>query len=102
MLVDCDTLVGGCGVNNVYAYDDAWDNVTELEDVEGGGAGWLVASFNFSEPSKEVWAYLSDKYKVVYKTPTRPNTNSGNMFFFAVFDTTQKPDGTLFNASVSE
>jgi hypothetical protein len=95
MLVDCDTLVGGCGVNNVYAYDDAWDNETELEYVDGGGAGWLIASFNYNSASNEVWAYLSNKYKVVFRTPDRMNSNSGNMFFFAVFDTTQKPDGSL-------
>jgi hypothetical protein len=91
MYVEYDNVPGACGVQVVYGFeenDEGWSS-DKLEEVEGGGAGWLCSGFNYNESSNEAFKYLSEKYKLVYRTPDRLNSNSGNMFFFAVFDTTQ-------------
>jgi hypothetical protein len=83
------TVDGACGVGLVYdfghsTYYARYDPTTKNQ----GGAGWMCAGFIENDSlSDEMFKQLSDKYNLVYRTPTRINVNSGNPFYFAVFDT---------------
>lgn len=83
-----DTISGACGVGVVHEFsEDAEYYALEIIKGTGGGAGWLSAGFVVGNAMcDEAFALLSAKYKLVYQTPPRINKNSGNVFYFAIFD----------------
>ncbi len=101
MRADIESVVGACGVSVIYNFgDNDWgtnldilhndpgeDEEFDPDDCVGGGAGWCCAGFNYTEKSNKMWDYLNKRFKLVYRTPDRINVNSGNNFFFAIFDT---------------
>lgn len=91
LVAEEDTLPGSCGVGIIYEFElEDEENIYDIFDDERfssvGGAGWTTAGFIDNEDCKDVWRYLTKRFKVAYTTPIRTNTNSGNKFFFAVFD----------------
>lgn len=82
------SVVGACGVGVVYDFHKHRDTAAPLvSQIRGGGAGWLAVGFIDDRNSKEAYEELCEAHKLVYQTPVRRNTNSGNDFFFAIFDT---------------
>lgn len=83
-----DTISGACGVGVVHEFDESNEDWMEpITKGTRGGAGWLSAGFVVgSTLCDEAFALLSAKYKLVYQTPPRINKNSGNVFYFAIFD----------------
>ena len=105
-------LENGCGVLNVCRFHikpkKMWKNHPELygpfqhldKIVENkNNAGWLFASFAIQEDflhtsediqwnkdQKKAFEWLSKRFPIVFKSEVRENKNSGNDFFFAVFD----------------
>lgn len=88
--VEHDVVAGACGIGVVseFDYDDdgRWSNDNLLKGTKGG-TGYLCAGFIKDDLiCDEVFTQLSKKYKVVFVSECRKNVNSGNMFYFAVFD----------------
>jgi len=83
-----DTISGACGVGVAHQFEDESDwSSYDITKGTSGGAGWLSAGFVVgNEMCDEAFALLSAKYKLVYQTPPRINKNSGNVFYFAIFD----------------
>lgn len=87
-----------CGVGIVFDYhskknDYSWQNPQSLktctfEQKQGyGGSGWLCAGF--INDTVCIHAYkdlINSKRRLVFQSPIRYNKNSGNDFFFCIFD----------------
>jgi hypothetical protein len=48
--------------------------------------GFFGSGFLNDDICKAVYEELAAKYKLVFQTPVRQNANSGNKFFYAMFD----------------
>lgn len=92
MMAKHSTPSSTCGVGYVYDFEDV-----EGKDYEGdytnilmgtlGGTGFLMAGFIYRDKvCTKAFRALKKKYKIVYRSPIRVNKNSGNKFYFAVFD----------------
>lgn len=81
-----------CGVGYVYDFEDDevknyGDNYTNILMGTMGGTGFLMAGFICRDRvCTKAFRMLKKKYKLVYRSPIRLNKNSGNKFYFAVFD----------------
>jgi len=89
------TVDGACGVGSVFefTYQGTYNNwgreyhKTSITKGTKGGCGYLCAGFiEGYELCDDAFAQLSEKYNVVYISDVRKNVNSGNDFYFAVFD----------------
>lgn len=77
-------VVGNFLTTNSYAIDTPIKSV-----IPKGGCGWVLASF--TPQFKEAYEELCERWGApVYQSPVRKNKNSGNKFFFAIWDTTVK------------
>lgn len=86
-----DTIEGACGVGVVHDFNrHTWGDRLGSENY--AGAGWVCAGFIDDELCKDAYDELNRKYTLVYQTPTRINENSGNDFFFAIWDTHDKSE----------
>lgn len=80
-----DTTVDGtCGVGVLYDYNKGWG--PEIGYSSESGCGWYVAGFIDNDTCKAAYEEMCEKYTLVYQSPIRRNKNSGNMFFFCIFD----------------
>lgn len=58
-----------------------------------GGIGYSVAGFINSVGCKEAYHWIAENKVIVFQSPVKLNTNSGNQFFFIVFkDKENEPD----------
>lgn len=90
--VEAMTLPGGCGVEYARHFDrNPWSESQAITELNGGGCGWLAAAFTYTPISQDAYLLMSKKYKLVFRTPDRVNTNSGNAFYFCIFDAREKP-----------
>ena len=58
----------------------------------GGGTGFFGTGFIDDARCKAAYELLASKYPLVFQTPVRKNSNSGNTFFYAMFDDTKQTD----------
>ena len=91
-----DTLAGACGISCIGGFEESdgdrndWygpqddDFITYRGHL--GGADWTSAGFIDNDECKAAYAILKKQYKIVLQSPVRINRNSGNSFFFAVYD----------------
>ena len=87
MKICVTTVEGACGVGVAYdfGYGKEVGNI-----VNSGGTGYISAGFradNYNDLL--VFAEMEQRGPCVFRTPVTPNVNSGNNFFFAVFDWTK-------------
>lgn len=89
MFADFETPRGTCGVGYAYHFEkDSTSWNSNILKGTPGGCGWLMAGFiTRNKECKEAFKLLSSKYKLVYRSSTRKNVNSGNFFYFCIFDT---------------
>lgn len=96
-----EDIPGACGICHIQDFntEDDFDLEELTECGRCGGAGFAIASFiettseyhrAQAENSQQAYEILKKKYKVVYESPKRLNNNTGNMFWFCVYDTTKK------------
>lgn len=88
------TLGGTCGVGLFAQFQNQLypNSAYSLDKLAPrGGAGWQVAGFVNTHVCKEAYAILKKRYKIVMQSPKRQNYNSGNSFFFCVYDTRKPP-----------
>ena len=93
-------VLGQCGIRNIYEFN--WYSDLKLANNEGfidpvnnpqyNGAGFIGSGFINNEVCKEMYEYLSASYKLVFQTPVRHNKNSGNWFFYAMWDCLNNDD----------
>lgn len=95
---DSDSVNSACGVGvfgsfHYYSQSNSWYNYSpSIQEVGNeGGAGWAVVGFVNTPLCKEAYRQLKQRFgRPVYQSPVRINNNSGNEFFFCVFDTKGK------------
>lgn len=84
---DHNSMDGACGVGVASCFTTYQGYNSEITKGTQGGCGWLTAGFVVDCPvSEEAFDLLANKYNVVFVSEERKNKNSGNMFYFAVFD----------------
>ena len=100
-----DKPTNGCGVINAYRFHTGTNpsyiinnySLGPFRTLEDGikpknNAGWLFCTFALNKnpiseaDQKLAYEWFSDHLKLVYQSPVRVNRNTGNNFFFAVFD----------------
>ena len=100
-------ITGSCGIGNIYDYTFKKYGAVDRKSLDTinqdssyydpfdrhGGAGWQLASFakdyydkDNTQVSKEAYEILCKTRRLIFQSPVRKNKNSGNMFFFCVFD----------------
>lgn len=97
MYVHTYTHAGACGVAHAHRFRttndyESSERIDELDNA--GGCNWLTAGFTNTPICREAYVQFCRSYKLLYQSPVRVNDNSGNNFFFAVFDTRHNPDGS--------
>lgn len=99
MYGEFSTVAGACGVGVIHNFGTSNYYSAEATSRNPGGAGWLCAGFIYkNKMCDQMFKELNDKYKLVFQTPVRTNINSGNEFYFAVFDTEGSGVPTGFDA----
>lgn len=92
MMANYSTPRSTCGLGYIYDFaddsDDGYDSdYADILKGTMGGTGFLTAGFiSRNKLCTKVFRALKKKYKLVYRSPIRLNKNSGNKFYFAVFD----------------
>lgn len=85
------TPPGTCGLDVIYAFNRQTGDVArfgrEISQLQIRGAGFSVAGFLNTRICRQVYLELSKKFKAVYQSPVRINRNTGNDFFFVIYDT---------------
>lgn len=95
---------GACGVGNMYSFSflnlanytaeiaKSQKRITEKEYIHerSGGCGFLSVAFIDTPECKEMFRLLKGYFPILYQSPIRFNVNSGNNFFFCIFDTGER------------
>lgn len=84
------TVCGACGVGVFYEFEynsDRWSG-DPIENLRTrGGCGWTVAGFIKGDRlCDRMYKALSKRWKILYESPVKLNINSGNEFYFVVFE----------------
>lgn len=89
--INSGTIAGSCGVGMVFDYrickdSDYWNISLEKYQTEGG-CGWVFAAFiEGDETCEQAYEIMKNKWKIMYQSPIKLNINSGNNFFFCIFE----------------
>lgn len=98
IMAECTEMPYGCGVHCVGAFtatEPAWWRATSLDRVrlsnmdldEPMGTGYAIAAFINDEVCQEAYQVIKDTFPIVFQSEVRVNENTGNKFFFIVYDT---------------
>jgi hypothetical protein len=94
--ISCNTAHMCCGVVMIHSfrdlnYGEVYTPVTKEVLEEMSGAQLFQAGFRKGEPvDDKMFAHLANICDVEYVSPVRKNTNSGNMFYTAIFSLPEK------------
>lgn len=83
------TLDGTCGVGLFWGfqtYDNYYGRPLTKNAPPVGGCGWNIAGFINDNDRKSVYEEMKATYKIVQQSPVRRNRNSGNNFFYVMYD----------------
>lgn len=83
-------LDGTCGLSVFFEFEDEddadWDHYgDDIEESKLGGIGYSIAGFVDDLTCKKAYKTIKKHFDIVYQSPVKLNTNSGNQFFFIVF-----------------
>ena len=86
-----ETVPGACGMGVAYTFEEFSKLPYYREPFENGynsgGTGFICAGFREGkELDDKVFALMEKRGPCVFRTETRVNKNSGNKFYFAIFD----------------
>lgn len=93
MIVLTETIQGNCGISYIYdiMYDFGYTNYPYQKLDKNikfpGGCGWQIAGFIDTKQCKDAYDKLKTFAEIVYQAPVRVNRNSGNKFFFVLYNT---------------
>lgn len=76
------SVLGTCGLGVLYGFK----STTTAIPFFSSGTGFCVAGFTAHNRCEKTYNEIKKKYKIVYQSPVRINRNSGNKFFFIIFD----------------
>jgi hypothetical protein len=83
------SMPDGCGVDIfgdfAYRKDNEW--ISHTMKTPGRGVDFGIAAFIDNQVCRGAYEQLKEHYNIVYQSPVRVNANSGNLFFFCVYDT---------------
>lgn len=77
---------GTCGLGVVYAFNTDWAEAINLDHLKQQGTGFFVAGFIPTKKCRKQYEAIAERFPIVYQSPVRRNRNSGNNFFFIIFD----------------
>ena len=82
---------GACGLSLFYdfTYEGTWNNHS-IKNIPGGAAGYSFAAFIPTAACRRAYEEFSERFPIVFQSEVRLNTNSGNQFFFCVYDTSKE------------
>lgn len=87
MRFDQEALDGGCGVNNIYGFNQPFmPDYTSIHSARLGGAGLSIACFVDTLDCREAYKELAKKFKISFQSVPRRNANSGRQFFMCVYE----------------
>lgn len=90
MRFDQTPLVGGCGVNNIWGYNEphhpGFRNYNNVASARLGAAGISVACFIDTPNCRKAYEELAKKFKISFQSVPRRNANSGRQFFMCVYE----------------
>lgn len=75
-----ERLPNCCGVDDVGTFGGA-----RLNRVRKSGTGLFTATFINNEVNKEAYEQMCEEFTLLYQSPVRVNSNSGNKLFLCVF-----------------
>lgn len=95
---------GACGIGNMYDFKRIDLSTFQRSDAghyeryytkentskHAGGCGFLSVAFIDDDMCRDMYRQLKEWYPILYQSPIRFNVNSGNNFFFCIFDTGEK------------
>jgi hypothetical protein len=88
-----DIFSGTCGLGILYDFERNGRWGTPIGQNPGeAGCGWYVAGFIDTPLCKEVYEKCCESFTLIYQSPVRINRNSGNEFFFCVFDAGEREE----------
>lgn len=94
MNVYVGSVPGTCGVGVVFGFNSNDNDINRygrpISGIPARNAGFELAGFIDTPKCKAVYKELSEKWKTVYQSPVRRNRNTGNKFFFVIYDTEAK------------
>ncbi len=85
----CREVDFNCGLGVVGNFDTTYSLNTAQQITSrftSYGTGFFVSGFVDDEACKRAYKFLTLRFKLVYQSPVRKNTNSDNDFFFCIFD----------------
>lgn len=99
-----DTVSGACGLGCIEGFvDDYGVEVSALRPTRKretpwsgdgcGGTGYTVAAFIDEPACNQIYRDIKKYHKIVFQSDVRLNNNSGNQFFFVIFDTNKETNG---------
>lgn len=104
LYVEDRSVPSNCGIGYLayfsYTYDRYSDHlefenfVDRIPERKEGGCGWYITGFVNSPQCKDLHERLMKEYLLIYQSEVRTNENTGNDFFFCIFDTRNKPQKT--------
>lgn len=102
---------GACGVGDAYNFSiikstdckpsefQNYKNFVSKDSLHkrSGGCGFMSAGFIDNKECKAMYLHLKSMFPILWQSPIRFNTNSGNNFFFCIFDTGEKEVPSCYN-----
>jgi hypothetical protein len=76
-----ESLPNCCGVQDV----GGWAHTAHLRPMIQSGTGLFTATFINDEISREAYEGLCKEHKLLYQSPVKANSRSGNRLFLCVF-----------------
>lgn len=90
--VECEAepVWGSCGIthfDNFELFEHAYKAYTVRNKKYKKGAGFALAGFVNDEACRMAYHIMAKRFKLMFQSPVRVNSNTGNRFFFCVYDT---------------
>lgn len=89
IIAETGTVDSACGIGWIgyFVNGHQSDDYPLIEIEPSGGAKFTVVGFINTNQCKEAYRILAERFKILYQSPVRVNENTGNRFFFVVYDT---------------
>ncbi len=88
LIVESDTFDGFCGINIFNCFQEGADKTIDLK-IKGDatlGTGMAMAAFINTPLCRKIYSKLKEIGEIMYQSPVRTNLNTGNLFFFVVYN----------------
>jgi hypothetical protein len=86
-----DSMNSCCGVGEIGSFNlqeggiNAFGYTPTPSNLQRSGTGLMVAAFINNAANKAAYEKMVKEHKLLYQSPVKRNSNSGNRLFFCVF-----------------